>query len=51
MLRKYFEPNRTPMIEVQLKRQVLDAVFRLTQDLTPEDFGKRADQVGPCTRL
>jgi len=32
-LRKYFEPNRTLMIEVQLQRQVQEGVFRLTQDL------------------
>jgi hypothetical protein len=26
------------MVEVQLKRQVVEGVFRLTQSLPPEDF-------------
>jgi len=37
-LKKYFEPNRTLMVEVQLKRHVVEGIFRLTQSLTPEDF-------------
>jgi hypothetical protein len=37
-LRQYFAANQTFMIEIQLKRQVREAVFRLTSDLTPEDF-------------
>jgi hypothetical protein len=37
-LRRYFEPNRTLMIEVRLQRHVLESVFRLTQDLRPQDF-------------
>lgn len=37
-LRRYFEPNKTLMVEVQFVRHVLDGVFRLTQNLTPEDF-------------
>jgi hypothetical protein len=37
-LRKYFEPNKTLMVEVQLKREVAEGVFRFTQSLTPEDF-------------
>ena len=37
-LKKYFEPNQTVMVEVQLKRHVVEGVFRLTQSLTPEDF-------------
>jgi len=37
-LRRYFEPNQTLMIEVELRRHVAEGVFQLTQDLTPEDF-------------
>ena len=37
-LKKYFEPNQTLMVEVQLKRHVVEGIFRLTQSLTPEDF-------------
>jgi len=37
-LKKYFEPNQTLMVEVELKRQVVEGIFRLTQSLTPEDF-------------
>jgi hypothetical protein len=40
-LKKYFEPNQTLMVEVQLKRHVVEGVFRLTQNLTPEDFKKQ----------
>jgi hypothetical protein len=39
-LRQSFEPNRTVMVEVELRRHVVEGVFRLTQDLTPEDFKK-----------
>ena len=38
-LRRYFEPNQTLMIDVQLKRHVLEGVFKLTQDLRPQNFG------------
>jgi hypothetical protein len=40
-LKRYFEPNRTLMIEVELKRHVVEGVFRLTQNLAPEDFKKQ----------
>ena len=36
--RQYFEPNQTLMVEVQLKRHVVEGVFRLTQNLEPESF-------------
>ena len=38
-LKRYFEPNRTLMVEVELQRHVVEGVFRLTQSLAPEDFG------------
>jgi hypothetical protein len=38
-LKRYFEPNQTLMVDVQLKRHVFDGVFKLTQDLTPQYFG------------
>jgi hypothetical protein len=37
-LKRYFEPNRTLMVEVDLRRHVVEGVFQLTQNLTPEDF-------------
>ena len=37
-LKRYFEPNRTLMVEVELRRHVVEGVFRLTQSLAPEDF-------------
>jgi hypothetical protein len=37
-LKRYFEPNQTLMVEVQLNRRVTEGVFRLTQELSPEDF-------------
>jgi hypothetical protein len=37
-LGSFFEPNRTLMVEVMLKRLVMEGVFRLTQNLSPEDF-------------
>ncbi|MDA1185709.1 MAG: phospholipase [Acidobacteria bacterium] len=40
-LRRYFEPNQTVMVEVELRRHVAEGVFRLTQDLAPEDFKKQ----------
>jgi hypothetical protein len=40
-LRRYFEPNQTLMVEVELQRHVTEGVFRLTQNLTPEDFSKQ----------
>jgi hypothetical protein len=47
-LRRYFAPNQTLMVEVQLQRRVLDGVFRLTQRLSPEEFGKPLGEMGPC---
>ena len=40
-LKRYFEPNQTLMVEVELRRHVVEGVFRLTQSLTPEDFKKQ----------
>ncbi len=40
-LRRYFEPNQTLMVEVELRRRVGEGVFRLTQNLAPEDFRKQ----------
>lgn len=40
-LKRYFEPNQTLMIEVELRRRVGEGVFRLTQSLKPEDFKKQ----------
>ena len=37
-LKRYFEPNQTLMIEVELQRHVVEGVFRLTQNLAPEEF-------------
>ena len=37
-LKRYFEPNQTLMVEVELRRHVVEGVFRLTQNLSPEDF-------------
>lgn len=37
-LKRYFEPNQTMMIEIGLKRHVVEGVFQLTQNLAPEDF-------------
>jgi hypothetical protein len=37
-LKRYFEPNQTLMIEIELKRHVYEGVFRLTQNLSPEEF-------------
>ncbi|HTP40088.1 MAG TPA: hypothetical protein VMI92_11005 [Steroidobacteraceae bacterium] len=37
-LRRYFAPNQTLMVEVVLQRRVMEGVFRLTQQLQPEDF-------------
>jgi hypothetical protein len=44
-LRKYFEPNQTLMVQVELRRHVVDGVFRLTQSLTPEEFKKQSKGV------
>ena len=41
-LKRYFEPNQTLMVEVELRRHVVEGVFRLTQSLIPEDFKKQA---------
>jgi hypothetical protein len=40
-LKRYFEPNQTLMVDVQLNRHVVEGVFKLTQDLTPEYFGNQ----------
>jgi hypothetical protein len=40
-LAKFFAVNQTVMVEVVLKRQVMEGVFRLTQSLVPEDFRKQ----------
>lgn len=37
-LDRYFAPNQTVMVEVVLQRRVMEGVFRLTQQLQPEDF-------------
>jgi len=37
-LKRYFAPNQTLMVEVQLQRHVVEGVFRLTQDLIPGEF-------------
>ncbi|MDR2209528.1 MAG: hypothetical protein LBE22_11220 [Azoarcus sp.] len=41
-LSQYFRPNQTVMIDVILKRQVMEGVFRLTQNLAPESFKNQA---------
>jgi hypothetical protein len=35
---RYFEPNQTLMIQVELQRHVVEGVFQLTKNLPPEDF-------------
>ena len=40
-LKRYFEPNQTLMVDVQLKRHVVEGVFKLTQDLSPQYFGNQ----------
>ncbi len=37
-LKRYFEPNQTLMIQVELKRHVHEGVFRLTTNLKEGDF-------------
>jgi len=37
-LKRYLEPNQTLMVEIQLKRHVMEGVFRLAQSLEAEDF-------------
>ncbi len=44
-LHHYFEPNRTLMVDVLLRRRVGDDVFRLTRNLEPEEFTRR-DETG-----
>jgi hypothetical protein len=39
-LKRYFEPNQTMMIEIEMRRHVVEGVFTLTQNLAPEDFRK-----------
>jgi hypothetical protein len=41
-LKRYFEPNQTLMIEIQLNRHVAEGVVRLTQKLDPQDFKDQA---------
>lgn len=41
-LKRYFEPNQTLMVEIQLKRHVVEGVFRLTNNLEPDDFKDQA---------
>jgi hypothetical protein len=41
-LAKYFAPNQTVMVEVVLKREVMEGVFRLTQELAPQDFREQS---------
>lgn len=40
-LKKYFEPNQTLMVAVELKRHVVEGVFRLTKSLKPEGFKRQ----------
>jgi len=42
-LKRYFEPNQTLMVGVELRRHVVEGVFRLTQNLTPEDFKRQPE--------
>lgn len=46
-LRHYFEPNQTLMIDIELRRRVVERVFRLTQNLAPEEFkeGPRGTEI------
>ena len=41
-LKRYFEPNQTVMVDIQLRRHVREGVFRLTQSLVAEDFRQQA---------
>lgn len=41
-LKQYFEPNQTLMVEVKLKRHVMEGVFQLTNNLVPEPFDDQA---------
>lgn len=41
-LRRYFEPNQTLMVEIQLKRHVVEGVFRLANNIEPENFKDQA---------
>ncbi len=41
-LKRYFEPNQTLMVEIQLTRHVVEGVFRLTHDIAPENFQDQA---------
>jgi hypothetical protein len=40
-LSNYFAPNQTVLVDVVLKRQVMEGVFQMTQNLSPEDFKKQ----------
>ena len=46
-LRRYFEPNQTLMVEVELQRHVRQGIFRFTQTLTPAEDFRRQDKGGP----
>ena len=37
-LTRYFEPNQTLMVEVEVHRHVVESVFQLTQDLTGQEI-------------
>jgi hypothetical protein len=39
-LKRYFEPNQTLMVEVELQRRVDEGVFQFTQNLEPEDIDR-----------
>ena len=41
-LSKYFAPNQCVMVEVVLRRQVVEGVFKLTQRLAAEEFRNQA---------
>lgn len=41
-LRGYLAPNQTLMVEVELRRRVVEGVFRLTQNLGAEEFRDQA---------
>jgi hypothetical protein len=41
-LANHLKPNQTVMIDIVLQRHVVEGVFKLTQNLEPEDFRKQA---------
>ena len=40
-LKRYFEPNQTLMVEIELRRHVDQGVFQLSQNLAPEEIGRQ----------